>query len=141
MPLDNPSAHLSWKELACKDGTPYPNEFILDGRVYKLAHTFENIRKLCSNQPLIIHSSYRTPTWNAKVGGAKSSQHLFGKALDIQPTKMTVIAMHRILLRHATALGLGGLGLYNTFIHIDIRDEPELIAWNGYNDKNKTSRG
>jgi zinc D-Ala-D-Ala carboxypeptidase len=127
--LANPSEHLTWKELACKDGTLYPNDFILDGRVYKLAHTFENIRKLCGNQSLIIHSAYRSPKYNKKVGGASHSQHLFGKALDIEPTKFSVDTFHKIIFQHAIALGIGGLGHYPTFIHIDIRDVPKLVVW------------
>lgn len=33
-------------------------------------------------KPLVIHSGYRCPTHNAKVGGAKSSRHIKGDAVD-----------------------------------------------------------
>src|SRR5690606_9510833 len=77
-----PSQHLSWKELACKDGTPYPDEFKLDGRVFQLAAVFEDIRRVCGNKPIRINSAYRSPAHNKKIGGARNSQHLHGRALD-----------------------------------------------------------
>ena len=35
------------------------------------------------NKPIRINSAFRCTIHNNKVGGAKSSQHLFGKAADI----------------------------------------------------------
>ncbi len=139
-PLNGPSDNLSWKELACKDGTPYPEDFITDGRVYKLAHVFENIRKLCGDKPLLIHSAYRTIEHNKAVGGAPTSQHLQGRALDIAPLDGRAHVLYRIVSRNAYALGVRGLGLYKTFIHVDIRLTNALVTWSGY-DKDKTSRG
>lgn len=141
MNSQGPSPHLFWKELECRDGTPYPSEFIEDGRVYRLAHVYETIRKILGNLPITIHSGYRTETWNKHVGGAINSQHLHGLALDIEHVKVSPASMYRQLLRHSVPLGLGGLGLYRTFIHIDIRDTPQLVAWSQYNVEGKTSRG
>ena len=76
---NGPSEHLSWKELACKDGTPYPEKFKLDGRVFQLALVFEDIRSIW-NKPIVIHSAYRSPEHNRKIGGARNSQHVEGRA-------------------------------------------------------------
>ena len=32
---------------------------------------------------IIIRSGYRSPKYNSQVGGAKNSQHLYGKAVDV----------------------------------------------------------
>jgi len=69
--------------------------------------------------PLIINSAYRCPERNKQVGGAKNSQHLYGKAADI--------SMHNIDLpieevrELAEKIGFRGIGLYNSFIHVDVR--------------------
>lgn len=125
------SLHISWGELSCKDGTPYPIEFIKDGRVIELVVMFERIRALVGG-PLIINSAYRTVTYNRKVGGSPKSQHLFGKALDIQPPKnMSVALFHAALRTNVQELGIRGLGKYKTFVHCDIRDSKELVTWEG----------
>ncbi|GGD64722.1 DUF882 domain-containing protein [Erythrobacter arachoides] len=33
--------------------------------------------------PVTVSSGYRSPTLNARIGGAKTSQHVFGQAADI----------------------------------------------------------
>lgn len=45
-------------------------------------HIFEPIRGYF-RQPIFISSGYRSNELNAKIGGAKTSQHCFGQAIDI----------------------------------------------------------
>lgn len=128
--MDGPSKHLSWKELACKDGTPYPERFINDGRVFKLAQAFEEIRRLCGDRPITILSAYRTPSWNIKVGGAVRSQHVQGRALDLLPPgTMKPIKFYELIKANHEEFGINGIGLYKAFVHIDIRHSDHLIAW------------
>ena len=66
-----------------------------------------------------ITSAYRTPPKNKAVGGETYSQHLYGKAADIKvkdvsPKKVAEYA-EKILLNK------GGIGVYSTFTHIDVR--------------------
>ena len=127
-----PSDNLSWKELACKDGTFYPREFIDDGRVNRLAELFERIRRMCGDLPIIVVSAYRTPAHNKRIGGAKFSQHMEGRALDLRPPKgMTVRRFHDIIRTNAFTLGVHGLGIYGTFVHVDIRPTDKLVSWSG----------
>ena len=45
-------------------------------------HIFEPIR-VNFRQPILISSGYRSKELNAKIGGANSSQHSLGQAIDI----------------------------------------------------------
>ena len=70
----------------------------------------------------IVVSAYRSPQYNAKCPGASPySQHLQNRALDLifdcGPDKAFAMAEQ---LR-AEGKFTGGLGLYNSFIHIDTR--------------------
>lgn len=123
------SLHITWDELACNDGTPYPAEFVADGRVIELIVLFERIRALF-NRPIIINSAYRTIKYNKKVKGSPNSQHLYGKALDLQPpTNVTVEQFYNTLFNNYLTLGIRGLGKYPTFVHVDIRDSDKLVTW------------
>lgn len=69
--------------------------------------------------PVRISSGVRCAKRNAKVGGAKHSQHLLGNAADIQITGVapkTVAAFAASLLP-----GWGGVKAYPIFTHIDVR--------------------
>ncbi len=136
-----PSPHLTWQELACKDGTPYPEEFIEDGRVFKLAQTFEQIRLLAGEYPITILSAYRTPEHNRKVGGARNSQHVEGRALDLKPPKTwSVKSFYELIRRYAPELGIHGLGRYKTFVHVDIRPTKTIAYWSGDGIKDSRTR-
>ena len=70
------SAHFKVREFACGDGS----DAILVAP--RLVMVLETIRShFCA--PVVIHSAYRTPQYNAKVNGAAHSQHCYGMAADI----------------------------------------------------------
>lgn len=131
MTPERPSEHLSWVELACHDGTPYPA--VYTDRALALGREFEAIRKRCGDVPIVVLSGYRTPEWNRKIGGARYSQHVEGRALDLRPpTGMPVAAFHALILKWARELSqIRGLGRYATFAHIDIRPSARLVRWTG----------
>jgi uncharacterized protein YcbK (DUF882 family) len=63
-------------------------------------------------RPLVVVSGFRCPEYNARVGGIKTSQHLYGRAADIP----------RGLFRpqHAVKAGAHGIGVRGGWvIHID----------------------
>ena len=127
-----PSPHLSWRELGCRDGTPYPEEW-KRSRALPLAREFEHIRAGVGG-PIEVRSAYRTRTYNVRVGGSRRSQHVEGRALDLAvPPKFALAEFFEIVLavvRRSSSL-LRGLGVYPTFIHIDIRPSPRLVRWQG----------
>ena len=69
-------------------------------------------------KPLVIGSGYRCPTYNANVMNAsKNSKHTMGMAADIS---IKGVAPAEIA-KYAESLGIKGIGLYDTFVHIDTR--------------------
>lgn len=70
-------------------------------------------------QPLAITSGYRDPGLNARVGGAKNSQHMHGNAFDISVANMSPEERLR-LASLARDAGFQGFGFYNNSLHFDV---------------------
>ena len=89
----------------------------------KLADQLQILRDKVQ-KPIKINSAYRCESWNQKNGGAKNSQHKLGKAADIVINGMTPNEVHELVCKMADngQLGFGGIGKYETFTHVDIRD-------------------
>ena len=92
----------------------------------------KNIQELAKNlqvlrdevkKPITVTSGYRNAAYNAKIGGAKASQHLTGKAADIKVSGMTPKEVAAVIekLIAAGKMKEGGLGIYKTWIHYDWR--------------------
>lgn len=65
---------------------------------------------------LTIHSAYRSPIHNARVGGAPLSQHKFARAFDIGTRNVSADT----LMQAALAVGFTGIGVgAKTFLHVD----------------------
>ena len=126
-----PSPHLSWSELACRDGTPYPEAW--EERARRLGGMFESFRAALGGDPIRIGSAYRTPAWNRRWGGSARSQHLYGRALDCYPPAALFIGEFRERAK-AFALAddrIGGIGFYRWGVHLDIRPRgTRLTVWN-----------
>lgn len=75
---------------------------------------------------LQVTSGYRSPAYNESVGGAKSSQHMQGNAVDIVQTGLTT-QQRKDFIQAAIDNGFTAIGVYNTFTHIDIRGSK--VAW------------
>lgn len=140
--MSRPSAHLTWSELACKDGTAYPVEWRAT-RGKALAAVFETVRAVCGGKPMTVLSAYRTRAHNRRIKGADNSQHLHGRALDLlPPAGMTVDECYeRIAALASVDARIGGLGRYKTFVHVDIRPRTagRLVAWSGTGVKDATA--
>ena len=126
-------SHLSWRELACHDDarTPYPKKW-RQTRLPALRHAFETIRHAWGDRPIRVLSGYRTKTHNRRIGGARKSQHLEGRALDLRPpTGMKMRQFETIveaLIREDTT-AIRGLGRYRRFLHIDVRPRTRVVRW------------
>lgn len=71
-------------------------------------------------EPLHVLSSYRSPEYNARVGGAENSLHLRFNALDLTAKGTPPAELAALLEQHRLA-PLLGVGVYSTFIHLDTR--------------------
>lgn len=69
-------------------------------------------------KPVTINSGYRCVTHNKAVGGASKSNHLLGKAADIAIKGVEP----KEIAKFAESIGVKGIGVYKTFVHIDTRE-------------------
>lgn len=76
--------------------------------------------------PLTINCAYRSPAYNASVGGVGKSLHMTGQAFDISMRSNPFTREQ--FINTARSVGFAGFGFYNTFIHIDT-GRPR--TWNG----------
>jgi len=107
-------------EFRCKDGAPVPDKYYTN--VQKLAENLQKIRDII-DEPLVIVSGYRTPEHNRTCGGATNSYHLSAQAADIRCGGLDAVELRQVILDliESGEIMQGGLGLYDTFVHYDIR--------------------
>ena len=104
------------EEFACKDGEKV---VMIDT---ELVERLQTLRDLLG-KPININSAYRTLAHNKKVGGQELSPHLAGQAADIvcpgyPPSEVA---------KAAESVGFRGVGLYDTFVHVDVN--PRCARW------------
>ena len=115
------------RELRCRDG----NDIVMVDEA--LAVVLQCIREHFG-KAVTITSGYRTAAHNAAVGGAKSSQHLLGRAADIRVQGVSV----ENVAAYAESLmpDWGGVGRYPVkagratgWVHVDTR--ADKARWRG----------
>lgn len=121
------SPHFNVAEFDCHDGRKVP------------AVAWPALTRLCVDYleplrarygPVKVMSGYRPRDYNAKIGGARFSQHIY----ELSPTS---VAADVICARGTPAswyvflsgLNPGGLGRYASFVHVDNR--PGHARWTG----------
>lgn len=151
--------HFSVEEFACKDGTAYPVDRVDDEdpqhrtwlvtRLTPLCETLEAIRGGLGGSPLHIDSGYRTLAYDQKLYDAdrasgghlvakpQGSQHPKGRAADVRSGSLLPVQLRDLILglyKGGKLPHLGGLGLYPTFVHVDVRPRfpvTHLAQWGG----------
>lgn len=70
-----------------------------------------------------VHSAYRNLAYNSCVGGEKNSYHSSFFAIDFSCAKGSAAQWHKVAceVRASDAKFEGGVGKYDTFVHIDTR--------------------
>jgi len=107
-------------EFDSKDGAEMPSDVKMN--VIELIDNLNVLRQELGS-PLFVNSGYRSPEHNKSIGGSINSQHLTGKAADIRSNEYTPKQIKKKIeeLIKVGRMKQGGLGLYSTFCHYDIR--------------------
>ncbi len=105
------STHFDRSEFSCKCLCGF------DTVDHKLILILEDIRDHFK-KPVTINSACRCVAHNATVKGAKKSQHVKGRAADIVVKDVSPREVAEYISNWK-----GGLKAYNTFTHIDSRDD------------------
>lgn len=75
--------------------------------------------RLAAGFPFHINSATRCEDWNRKVGGAKNSFHLLGRAFDIAWPDDHQQRLR--LIEVVSRFGFHGFIHYDSFLHVDTR--------------------
>lgn len=108
---DRLSRHFRRAEFACRCGCGF------DTIDHATLEILEAVR-VAFDAAVVVTSAARCPAHNAAVGGASNSQHLYGRAADIQVRGHEPVDVYSWIKRrypHAS------LGLYRSFVHVDTR--------------------
>lgn len=105
------SEHFSSSEFDCKCMRDDCNVTYIDSSLI----SFLEAKRALWRKPIKIHSGFRCTHHNQRVGGKPGSRHLIGMAADISVDGMT---MNKIA---SDCRDAGGLGIYKTFVHVDMR--------------------
>ena len=108
------SEHFTLGEFKCSDNS---RMIFID---CELIDVLEDVRNHF-NKPVVINSGYRTVAYNSSLSNsAPGSQHTLGKAADIKISGIEPITIYNYLCNKYPEKF--GIGIYNTFVHIDVRD-------------------
>lgn len=117
--------NFSPEEMACKDGA-----------ILIHAPSLDKLQRLRNRlaRPMVIHSAYRSGSYNKRVGGAAGSMHLAARAYDVSMKGHDPHDFERL----ARACGFTGFGFYpeQGFMHIDTGPAREWgDRWPAYEDE------
>jgi hypothetical protein len=90
----------------------------------------EDIRALCGNRSMRVTSMYRPQSYNNHIGGAQSSMHMMGKAMDYTVSGVDLGTIRDFLSRRVDELEIR-IELQPEgadWIHFDIGDGPRLFT-------------
>ena len=114
--------NFSKEEFDCNDGSEMPINIYHN--MVKVANQLQILRNHLG-KPIQINSAWRSEEYNASIGGVKNSQHIMGRAADIVVRDLTSTEVYNTIeeLIEKGDMLQGGIGLYDTFVHYDIRGE------------------
>ncbi len=120
--------HFKWHEFLVKGAAHASNGLNTDPprelwpNVIPLARLLDAFREAVGRR-VVLTSVYRSPAYNRAIGGAIRSQHVTFCAADFKVPDSGDPGSWAAQLRSMRAQGLfeGGIGTYNTFVHVDTR--------------------
>ncbi|MCJ8285120.1 D-Ala-D-Ala carboxypeptidase family metallohydrolase [Halomonas sp.] len=114
------SPHFKRVEFACNCGCGFDT---VDTQTLEV---LEAVRRHFE-APVRVTSGCRCPAYNRRVGGASRSQHVLGRAADIQVLDVEPEAVQDWLAEH---FPWASIGRYATFTHVDTRTDGPA-RWRG----------
>ncbi len=120
---DSPiSKYFTVGEVINRQTARVPNDSSIMLEITKLARKLDAVREWWGS-PLYVNSWYRPPHINKAIGGASNSQHIYGKAADIKPSKGSVYDFQRRFEKEWYFAGKWnggfGRGAKRGFVHLD----------------------
>ena len=133
----------------CKDGNRQITKNFTESELYSKSFdaptchplsdkTIEGLQDIRDRygSPIAVTSTYRTQAGNSAIGGASTSHHLTGEAIDFSFVGIGAKSnmqdfyndmkckgsMYRLLRQK----GINGIGIYDSFLHIDSRPTPSF---------------
>lgn len=114
-----PGVPLTWGECT-KGMSRWPTQKVEVDNAKRLAQVFGEVRQKYGT-PIIITSGFRPPAVNREQRGAKYSQHILFKALDLVPKDRNLPKLLQVLRNTPSVIRIGR-GEKRGFLHMDIRD-------------------
>lgn len=106
-----------FKSIEFKMCTPACDKSDMNERFYNRLNSARHM----AGVPFILNSAFRTSTWDREKGRSGTSYHCSGRAVDIRCNDSYSRAK---IVTAAICCGLNGIGIADTFIHLDDRDVP-----------------
>lgn len=110
------SANFIAKEFACR----HCGIVLID---QSLVNQLEQFRSRAGNNPIQITSGYRCPYWNQHEGGASSSLHIYGKAVDFEMfNRLNAVEMFNLAVKTFNRVGLYQSNRFpnQAYMHVDL---------------------
>jgi len=132
MPVPNEqlSPHFSLREMLTSQSAV---RFNYSEQFDPPAEVIESLRHLCKkvlepvriaiDKPVRISSGYRCFAVNKKIGGSKTSQHMFGEAADIQVLNMSVEQLF-LFIKNGNFAFDQLIQEFDSWIHVSYRKNP-----------------
>lgn len=124
------STNFKSTEFDCKCNG-YCKKTIIDSQLV----TYLQLIRNHFGKPITINSGYRCAKHNRAVGGSSGSKHTKGAAADIVVRGVEP----KEVAKYCEAIGIKGIGLYSTFVHIDTRSKKSF--WYGHNQEYRATFG
>jgi len=114
------------REFQCPCAHPFCPK---DGMEFWFLSVLQATRRQCAF-PFKINSGFRCAVYNATLDqSSPQSNHIKGIAADISISRLS--AKEKYTLHSEAFLRFNGVGVYPTFLHVDLRSSSNRSFWTG----------